>query len=165
MMTASDVLEVVGRLEAAGLAVCVDGGWGVDALVGETTRGHADLDLVVLAPELGAVRSLLGEVGYRTVLRDWLPTSIALADGQSREVDLHPVTPTSDGGGDQVQPGGGSFHYPPPTSGVIGGRRVACVDAATQVRCHLGYPPQAKDRHDLRRLHERLGVELPTPYQ
>jgi lincosamide nucleotidyltransferase A/C/D/E len=73
MMTASDVLEVLGRLEAAGLAVWVDGGWGVDALVGETTREHADLDLVVLAPELGAVRSLLGELGYRTVLRDWLP--------------------------------------------------------------------------------------------
>lgn len=165
MMTASDVLEVLGRLEVAGLTVWVDGGWGVDALVGETTRDHADLDLVVLAPELGAVRSLLGEVGHRTVLRDWLPTSIALADGQGREVDLHPVTPTSDGGGDQPQLGGGSFHYPPPTSGVIGGRRVACVDAATQVRCHLGYLPQAKDRHDLRLLHERLGVELPTPYQ
>jgi lincosamide nucleotidyltransferase A/C/D/E len=165
MMTASDVLEVLGRLEAAGLAVWVDGGWGVDALVGETTREHADLDLVVLAPELGAVRSLLGEVGYRTVLRDWLPTSIALSGTRGREVDLHQVTSTSDGGGDQPQPGGGSFHYPPPTSGVIGGRRVACVDAGTQVRCHLGYPPQAKDRQDLRRLHERLGVELPMPYQ
>jgi hypothetical protein len=34
MMTATDVLEVLGRLEAAGLAVWVDGGWGVDALVG-----------------------------------------------------------------------------------------------------------------------------------
>jgi lincosamide nucleotidyltransferase A/C/D/E len=137
----------------------------VDALVGETTREHADLDLVVAAPELGAIRSLLGEVGYRTVLRDWLPISIALTDGQGRAVDLHPVTPTADGGGDQPQLGGGSFHYPPPTSGVSGGRRVACVDAATQVRRHLGYPPQAKDRHDLRRLHKRLGVELPTTYQ
>jgi lincosamide nucleotidyltransferase A/C/D/E len=165
MMTASDVLEVLGRLEAVGLRLWVDGGWGVDALVGETTRVHADLDLVVLAPELGAVRSLLGEVGCRTVLRDWLPTSIALSGTRGREVGLHPATPTSDGGGDQAQPRGGSFHYPPPTSGVIGGRRVVCVDAATQVRCHLGYPPQAKDRHDLRRLHERLGVELPMPYQ
>jgi lincosamide nucleotidyltransferase A/C/D/E len=165
MMTASDVLEVLGCLEAAGLRVWVDGGWGVDALVGETTREHADLDLVVLAPELAAVRSLLAEAGYRAVLRNWLPTSIALADGQGREVDLHPVTPTGDGGGDQPQLGGGSFHYRPPASGAIGGRRVACVDAATQVRCHLGYPPTAKDRHDLRQLHERLGVELPQPYQ
>jgi lincosamide nucleotidyltransferase A/C/D/E len=165
MMTASDVLEVLQRLDAAGLRVWVDGGWGVDALVGETTREHADLDLVVLTPELAAVRSLLAEAGYWAVLRNWLPTSTALADGQSREVDLHPVNPTADGGGDQAQLGGGSFHYPPPTSGAIGGHRVACVDAATQVRCHLGYPPQAKDRQDLRQLHERLGVELPMPYQ
>lgn len=165
MRTASEVLEVLGRLEAAGLTVWVDGGWGVDALVGETTREHADLDLVVLAPELAAVRSLLAQAGYRTVLRDWLPTSIALADARGREVDLHPVTPTADGGGDQAQPGGGSFHYPPPTAGVIGGHRVACVDAATQVRCHLGYRPQAKDRQDLLRLRERLGVELPMPYR
>jgi lincosamide nucleotidyltransferase A/C/D/E len=117
MMTAPDVQEVLQRLDAAGLWVWVDGGWGVDALVGEMTREHADLDLVVLTPELAAVRSLLAEAGYRAVLRNWLPTSIALADGQGREVDLHPVNPTADGGGDQAQLGGGSFHYPPPTSG------------------------------------------------
>jgi lincosamide nucleotidyltransferase A/C/D/E len=165
MMTASDVLAVLARLEAAGLTAWVDGGWGVDALVGETTRDHADLDLVVLAPQLAAVRSLLEEAGYGTVLRNWLPTSIALADGQGRQVDLHPVTPTADGGGDQAQLDGGSFHYPPPTAGVIGGRTVACVDADTQVRCHLGYPPQAKDRQDMRRLHQRLGVTLPAAYR
>jgi lincosamide nucleotidyltransferase A/C/D/E len=160
MMTASDVLGVLARLEAAGLTAWVDGGWGVDALIGETTRRHGDLDLVVLAPEVTAVRSVLAEGGYGTVLRDWLPTSIALADGQGREVDLHPVTPTGDGG-DQALPDGGRFHYPPPTFGVIGGQRVPCVDADTQVRCHLGYPPQAKDLEDLRQLHQRLGVTLP----
>jgi lincosamide nucleotidyltransferase A/C/D/E len=75
------------------------------------------------------------------------------------------VTPTADGGDDQALPGGGSFHYPPPTLGVIGGQQVACVDATTQVRCHLGYDPQPKDREDLRKLHERLGVTLPGPYR
>jgi lincosamide nucleotidyltransferase A/C/D/E len=165
MMAASDVLAVLAELEAAGLTAWVDGGWGVDALVGETTREHADLDLVVLASQVAAVRSLLAGAGYGAVLRNWLPTSIALADGHGREVDLHPVTSTSDGGGDQAQLDGGSFHYPPPTVGVIDGRTVACVDADTQVRCHLGYPPQAKDRQDMRRLQERLGVTLPAAYR
>jgi lincosamide nucleotidyltransferase A/C/D/E len=165
MMTASDVLGVLALLEAAGLTAWVDGGWGVDALLEETTRDHADLDLVVLAPQLTAVCSVLTDAGYATVLRDLLPTSIALADGQGREVDLHPVTPTPGGGGDQTLEGGGSFHYPSPTLGAIGGRPVACVDADTQVRCHLGYPPQPKDREDMRRLHERLGVQLPVAYQ
>src|SRR5207249_1792417 len=94
-----------------------------------------------------------------------LPVAIALAGGGGREVDLHPVAPTADGGGDQAQPRGGSFHYPAPVDGTIGGRPVRCVDAGTQVRCHLGYAPSAKDRLDMLRLHDRLGVELPSPYR
>jgi lincosamide nucleotidyltransferase A/C/D/E len=38
------------------------------------------------------------------------------------------------------------------------------MDADTEVRCHLGYQPTAKDREDMGRLRERLGVELPVPY-
>jgi lincosamide nucleotidyltransferase A/C/D/E len=165
MMTASDAIGVLSLLQRAGLTAWVDGGWGVDALLGEATREHADLDLVVLRPQLAAVRSVLTEAGYVTVLRDLLPASIALADDQGREVDLHPVTPTPDGGGDQTLEGDGSFHYPPPVRGAVDGRPVRCVDPTTQVRCHLGYPPSAKDRQDMRRLHERLGVELPAAYQ
>ena len=80
MMTATDVLGVLSRLEAAGLTAWVDGGWGVDALLEETTRDHGDLDVAVLLPQLEAVRAVLAEAGYGTVLRDWLPTSLALAD-------------------------------------------------------------------------------------
>jgi len=58
----------------------------------------------------------------------------------------------------------GSFHYPPPVRGTIAGRPVRCMDAGTQVRAHLGYQPTAKDRVDMGRLRERLGVALPAPY-
>jgi lincosamide nucleotidyltransferase A/C/D/E len=47
MMSAADVLDVTSRLEAAGISFWLDGGWGVDALVGRETRPHSDLDLVV----------------------------------------------------------------------------------------------------------------------
>ena len=164
MMTAPDVLDVLSLLDGDGLTAWVDGGWGVDALLGETTRDHGDLDLAVLLPQLGAVRSALAEAGYGTVLRDWLPTSLALAGHAGREIDLHVLRPTSDGGGDQTLPDGGSFHYPPPVRGTIAGRPVRCIDADTQVRCHLGYQPTTKDWEDMGRLRERLGVELPVPY-
>ena len=39
-----------------------------------------------------------------------------------------------------------------------------CVDARTQVRAHLGYPPTAKDRADMHLLRDRLGVDLVPPY-
>ena len=45
--------------------------------------------------------------------------------------------------------------------GVIARKLMA---SGTQVRAHLGYQPAAKDRVDMGRLRERLGVALPAPY-
>jgi lincosamide nucleotidyltransferase A/C/D/E len=163
-MDAEQALEILDFLADARVTAWVDGGWGIDALIGETTRPHSDLDLVVPLPRTDEILGLLGRAGYDQVLRDLRPTAIAVSDGVGREIDLHLVTPTVDGGGDQAQPGGGRFHYPAPTTGTIGGRPVQCVDAETQVRAHLGYPPTQKDHRDMRALHERLGVRLPAPY-
>ena len=38
MMTATDVHAVLDVLDAAGIRVWVDGGWGIDALLGRQTR-------------------------------------------------------------------------------------------------------------------------------
>jgi lincosamide nucleotidyltransferase A/C/D/E len=39
---AADVVEILGWLGAVSVDVWLDGGWGVDALVGEQTREHKD---------------------------------------------------------------------------------------------------------------------------
>jgi hypothetical protein len=55
-MQVSDVLEVVYLLEASGIEVWLDGGWGVDALLGSETRPHVDLDIAIQhkdVPKLG----------------------------------------------------------------------------------------------------------------
>ncbi|MFF4345593.1 nucleotidyltransferase domain-containing protein [Kitasatospora sp. NPDC001540] len=164
VLNESDVLEVLDLLKDAGAAVWVDGGWGVDALLGQTTRTHSDLDLVVLLDQLDVVRDTLVKAGFTEVLRDWLPTALAVADSAGREIDLHPIIGSPGKGGQQLLPDGERFHYPAPVTGTIGGRQVPCVDAATQVRCHLGYEPADKDRHDMERLHAGTGVELPLDY-
>jgi lincosamide nucleotidyltransferase A/C/D/E len=46
-VNAYDVLDILDRLDVAGIEWWVDGGWGVDALLGAETRPHDDLDLVV----------------------------------------------------------------------------------------------------------------------
>jgi lincosamide nucleotidyltransferase A/C/D/E len=125
-MEEPDLLELLSALDDLGVAHWLDGGWGVDCLLGEQTRPHGDVDLVVPRPGLERVRGLLASQGY-VVVRDLLPTALALRDPSGREVDLHPVDPTADGGGDQVLPDGDSWHYAPPVEASIGGRRVRSV--------------------------------------
>lgn len=166
-MTESDLLDLLGRLDEVGTAYWLDGGWGVDALLGEQTRAHGDVDLVVHRSDLGRVQEVLHQRGY-AVLRDWLPAAIAFRDGDGREVDLHPVDPTPDGGGDQVldPPGPApgpppSWHYGPPVTGVVAGRPVRCCGAAEQVAMRVGYEPRAVDRVDVRRLAPCFDLDLP----
>jgi lincosamide nucleotidyltransferase A/C/D/E len=152
------------RLDDEGIVAWVDGGWGVDALVGHETRPHDDLDLVI---DRDAVDSLVAElvaVGF-FVERDWRPTAIALRHPDGREVDLHPVVLTQDGGGDQVQRDGvTTWHYGPPVEGVIGRRVVRCCSVETQIAAHLGYEPTDTDRHDMALLQRTFGLDLSPPY-
>jgi hypothetical protein len=48
----ADVIEVLDALDSAGVEWWVLGGWGVDALIGEQTRAHKDLDLAVFLTDL-----------------------------------------------------------------------------------------------------------------
>lgn len=163
MMREQDVLDVLNLLADAGLTAWVDGGWGVDALLAVTTREHEDLDLVVRLDEIDMVRTALARAGFTTVLRDWLPTALAVADHTGRSVDLHPITRSPDGGGHQALLDGDSFHYPPPVRGLIGGQVVACVDPATQMLCHVGYELTEKDRADMANLRAIYGPVVSHP--
>jgi lincosamide nucleotidyltransferase A/C/D/E len=162
-MPADEVLVTLRGLAAAGVDCWVDGGWGVDALLEEQTRPHDDLDLVVDADHLAAAREWLTGNGYE-VIRDWLPTAIAFRRADGAEVDLHPVRRTADGGGDQVQPDGGTYHYREPSMGWIARTDVRCCSLADQVECHTGYPPTPVDRQDMRLLAKEFDLELPPPY-
>lgn len=155
-----DLLEV---LDDRAIVYWLDGGWGVDCLLGEQTREHSDLDLVLARADLDRTRTLLASRGFE-VIRDWLPSTIAFRDRQGREVDLHPVDPTEDGGGDQVLLDGGTWHYSPPVTGSIGGREVRCASAEDQLLMHQGYEPRPVDVEDVRRLAGRFGLPVPAPF-
>lgn len=99
------------------------------------------------------------------VVRDWLPTAIAFAHVDGRQVDLHPVELTPDGGGDQIQRDGTTrWHYDAPVTGTIAGQPVLCCSVETQIASHLGYEPDDNDRSDMLALAEEFDRELPTPY-
>src|SRR3954464_280564 len=89
-MEASDVLAVANARGLADIDFWLDGGWGVDALLGVQHRPHDDLDIVVPLVAIDRVYDALATIGYR-VSEDLLPTRAVLRDGDGRQVDLHPI--------------------------------------------------------------------------
>ena len=151
-MGADEALRILDALGAAEAAVWVDGGWGVDALVGHQTRPHDDLDLVVRVLDLDTVEAALVPLGYRVTMRVGL-TRWVLGDDAGRAIDLHPLTFDDSGTGWQAaaNPDGSDCPYPPDgfTTGSIDGQTVRCLTAALQIRHHEGYDKDGKDHHDL----------------
>src|SRR3712207_9064440 len=87
------VVDALDCLDHKGITAWVDGGWGIDALVGEQTREHADLDVVVAQCRLDAAISALRTLGYEhdTIVEPGLPSRVVLVDAHGRHIDLHPV--------------------------------------------------------------------------
>jgi lincosamide nucleotidyltransferase A/C/D/E len=166
-MAAADVVEVVDDLEGAGVDVWLDGGWGVDALLGEQTRQHDDLDLVVPLGAVPALREALAQRGYELV-GGGAPMSFELTDDEGRQVDVHPVLLTARGDGVYRMRTGEDWIYP--AAGFAGwgsvlGRRVLCLTPEVQMLCHAEYEPDAEDFHDVEALRDRFGIEVPDQYR
>lgn len=164
MMTARDVLFILDTLRAVGATAWLDGGWGVDALIGVQTRDHDDIDLVLAREHVEAAREALALQGL-TVLTDEWPTRLVFGDAR-RAVDLHPVRFDAEGAGWQSLPGGAEFRYPPEGFkgvGMVGDRPVACLSAEVQDLCHRGYEPDEKDDHDMRLLHAHFNLPASWP--
>lgn len=148
-----DVHEVLDALDARGIWPVIDGGWGVDALVGAQSRPHRDLDVVLLRGDLPGVEAALGPLGYRhdATVRPGAPARHVLRAAGGRQVDGHAVI--ADAGDLWQELDDGSFGVYPATElsavGTIVGRPVRCVSRALQVRHHAGYEPLSHDLRDL----------------
>jgi lincosamide nucleotidyltransferase A/C/D/E len=167
MMTEDDVTMMLERLDGAGIDVWLDGGWAVDALLGEQTRSHGDLDLIVRVGDVPALRVALTGDGFE-LDRGETHSNFVLRDRAGREIDVHPVTFDVHGKGHYRMENGGEWVFPADGfsgKGRIGVREVHCLTADVQMLCHShGYTPGETDIHDMRLLNERLGTVLLPPY-
>jgi lincosamide nucleotidyltransferase A/C/D/E len=170
-MTDNDVLEVLGWLEDAAIHLWVDGGWGVDALVGEQTRLHTDLDLALDRDDVDLARQTLEVHGFAhdPTIQPGLPARLIMRDSAGREVDLHPLIFDRSGNGWQQlsQTGRAWGCYSAEdlnATGAIAGRPVRCLSPLLQLRFRMGYEWSERDEHDIRLLIDRFGVPAP-PFQ
>ena len=154
--TAADVVEIVHLLTGVGASPRLSGGWGVDALHGQQTREHRDVDLAVDAGRLDACVETLQRNGF-VVTTDWLPVRVELSDHVGdRHVDLHPLHFAADGSAWQAGLDDSRFDYPADAwcAGSVGGTQVHCLSARMQRAFHAGYELRDVDRHDLRLLED-----------
>lgn len=159
-MRVGDVVRVLEALAGVGAEVWVEGGWGVDALLGEATRVHGDLDLVFRQEQEAAVVAALAELGFEESL-DWRPVRFVVS-GPLGGVDLHPVELLPDGSAVQQSfDPAAPFRYPAEdlVTGVVGGVPVRCISARLQAEFHQGYRPRPQDIHDMARLREAFDVQ------
>ena len=159
-MDADEAVRILERLAAAGVGAWVDGGWGVDALLGEQTRPHDDLDLVVPLDDVPRLLDEVAALGYRD-RRGEAPTSFEVVDRDGRQVDVHPVRFASNGDGVYRLHSGGDWIYPAEGfgwTGTIGGRTVHCLSPRVQLLCHRDYELDEQDLADVEALRRRFSL-------
>ena len=179
MVHAKDALSIYQHLVDNGIQVWLTGGWGIDALLGEQTRPHKDLDVIMLLDDVVRLRELLGREGY-SLKELWsenrwatdahqvrTATAFVLQDSVGRELDVHAMRFNQRGNGDPAWEKVEGFIFTPQDlagMGMVGGFAVRCVSPENQMFCHTGYEFPDKQFCDLELLHEKFGVALPDEY-
>ena len=172
MMSAPDVIEIISAIESAGVDVWVHGGWGIDALLGEQTRPHDDLDVIIRSDDVEAAIRVTREIGF-AMMKDELPQVFVVRDSVDRRIDFHPVRFRSDGSAVQESNNGGEWVFSAPGLlgiGSIDGRKIRCLTPeeqavrATDQPGESAYQPDETDRRDMRLLRDRFGITLPSPF-
>ena len=99
-MTSIDVIDLYTTLANLGIEMWVDGGWGVDALLGEQTRPHKDLDIAIQQQDVSKLRALPEAQGYKEIkLEEAKPWNFVLGDAKNHEIDVHAIVFDDKGNG------------------------------------------------------------------
>jgi lincosamide nucleotidyltransferase A/C/D/E len=168
LMNSKDVVDFCNEVEELGIKIWIDGGWGVDALLGEQMRPHADLDIFIEEKDVLKLRELLEGKGYQEVkLEIARPHNFVLGDNAGHEVDVHVITFDSEGRIIYGPVENGEIYPPDLFSGVgvINGRKVKCISAEWVVKWHTGYQPRENDFKDVTALCRKFNLDYPEEYR
>jgi lincosamide nucleotidyltransferase A/C/D/E len=166
-MKSADVIDVYSTLGGLGIQIWIDGGWGVDALLGRQTRSHKDLDIALEDQHLVRFERFLALRGYHRTKREIeRPFNFVVADDGGREIDVHVISLDENGDGIYGPPEN-CLTYPAESLtgiGTISGCTVRCISPQWMVKFHSGYELTEKDYQDVSAICEKYGMELPDEY-
>ncbi len=167
-MTSCDLTEFYRQMDLLGIEIWIDGGWGVDALLGKQTRTHVDLDIVLHKKDRGSVVDFLRKRDFREIPReDSRPWNFGMRNGAGKEVDFHVIVPDEEGNGLYGPPEAGEGMYPADAlqgKGTVDGLPVRCISPEFQIRSHTGYNFGEMDVKDVTALAHRFGLDIPQEY-
>jgi hypothetical protein len=153
-MPAAEVRRIYTQLQELGIPIWIDGGWGVDALLGQQTRTHGDLDIAVEHQNLAEVLAFLTDNGYSETRREskW---NAVMSDSHGHDIDIHSFLR------DRSQNIVEGIQYPIDSligTGVIDGLTVRCVSPEHAIHFREAYESRDKDIQDVAALRRRYGA-------
>lgn len=161
-MDAGEVIGIYKLLADKGILITIDGGWGIDALMGEQTRKHNDLDIAVEHKDVPKLREILSDKGYRDTDRpDKKDFNFVLEDDQGYEVDMHSYT------FDENKKVVYGIPYPYDSlkgKGIIDGVPVRCIALEYVIQFHENYEPDEDDINDIKALIKKFNISPPKNY-
>ena len=159
-MSEHDVIDFLKNAERIEVEVWIDGGWGVDALVGHQTRPHNDIDIFIQKKDTTEFTKMLKSNGYRETQMDYTTVDhTAWCDDHDRTIDLH-LFEFAEAGTLRFENEIYSSHILN-GKGLIGGIAVRCLTAEAQILYHQSYEQKEKDRHDVLLLCKTFGLPIP----
>ncbi|HXM94716.1 MAG TPA: aminoglycoside nucleotidyltransferase [Candidatus Dormibacteraeota bacterium] len=167
-MNSADVINLYTALERLGVEIWIDGGWGVDVLLGEQTRPHNDLDIAIEQKDVPILRQFLQTQKFRDIkLEEARAWNLVLGDENGREIDVHVIVLDDKGNGLYGPPEKGEVYPAASLTGIgkIEGQTVRCISPEWTVKFHSGYQLKEKDFRDVSALCEKIGIDLPAAYE
>lgn len=162
-MSVEELYWYLDLFDELGVTVWLDGGWGVDALLGEQTRPHADIDIMIPSTDSKKLVDALRQRGFNDVhTNDRVDENFVMGHPTHGQIDFHVFEMAEDGSGvyrprvvdwpieaDELA-----------VTGSIAGKAVRCLSAEYMVKSHANYTLKATDLHDMAALRERFGIKL-----
>ena len=163
MVRTEDACEIIKYALQNEIKVYLDGGWGVDALLGRETRIHNDMDLFVEQKHYHVYIHVIKQHGFEEVTTEYTTDGHTVwKDDKQRIIDLHCFEFT-DGG---IVYEGDTFPLKTFSGiGKVGDITVSCIEPLSQVMFHLGYEHDENDMHDVLLLCETFQIEVPDEYK